>query len=190
VFCAQLSYAANEVLGECSWKARRRLKRTSGVWIGRAVSGYLDELKGSKKRSCCFPHAQAGGTAKRLRWISRRCCADREKSSSSASALVKDHTLRYAGCHSSESRCQSIPTAPGISRRTVRRHARSLAGCQEPDRCTRTSVKISITLPDMKRANTKLISPPPELCSNGFVNPEIRDGRAEGSGADVSEGLN
>jgi len=49
VFCAQLSYAANEVLGELQLEGATKVERTSGVWIDGQYLGYLDELKGSKK---------------------------------------------------------------------------------------------------------------------------------------------
>jgi len=49
LFCAQLSYAANEVLGELQLEGATKVERTSGVWIDGQYPGYLDELKGSKK---------------------------------------------------------------------------------------------------------------------------------------------
>src|SRR6266571_979930 len=49
LFCAQLSYAANEVLGELQLEGATKVERTSGVWIDGQYLGYLDELKGSKK---------------------------------------------------------------------------------------------------------------------------------------------
>jgi hypothetical protein len=49
VFFAQLSYAANEVLGELQLEGATKVERTSGVWIDGQYLGYLDELKGSKK---------------------------------------------------------------------------------------------------------------------------------------------
>jgi hypothetical protein len=49
VFFTQLSYAANEVLGELQLEGATKVERTSGVWIDGQYLGYLDELKGSKK---------------------------------------------------------------------------------------------------------------------------------------------
>src|SRR5213075_3300138 len=49
VFSAQLSYAANEVLGELQLEGATKVEKTSGVWIDGQYLGYLDELKGSKK---------------------------------------------------------------------------------------------------------------------------------------------
>src|SRR5216110_1451199 len=49
VFCAQLSYAANEVLGELQLEGATKVEKTSGVWIDGQYLGYLKELKGSKK---------------------------------------------------------------------------------------------------------------------------------------------